>query len=84
MSSKEENNTEVEPVAEDNRDPVHKFTMIVLAFVALLVLFNGSLGDDANFTANFIARVTFISLAVLYVVSALRVVDRYWPQKRAV
>ena len=54
------------------------------AFVALLVLFNGSLGDDASFTSNFIMRVVFISFAVLYVVSALRVIERYWPQKQAV
>jgi uncharacterized membrane protein YccC len=54
------------------------------AFVALLVLFSSSLGEDANFTSNFIMRVVFISLAILYVVSALRVVERYWPHKQAV
>jgi len=36
MSTEEDKSTEAETVAEDKRDPVHKFTMIVLAVVAFL------------------------------------------------
>lgn len=52
------------------------------AFIALLVLVNGSLGADASFLSNFILRIVYISIAVLYVVVALRVLERYWPGKR--
>lgn len=51
------------------------------AMVALLILVNGSLGEDADFSSNFYSRIVFISMAVMYVVFALRVLNAYWPLK---
>jgi len=51
------------------------------AMVALLILVNGSLGEDADFSSNFFSRIVFISMAVMYVVVALRVLSAYWPLK---
>jgi hypothetical protein len=48
----------------------------------MLVLVNGSLGSEESVTSNLVIRLTFISLAVLYVISSLRVVERYWPIKK--
>lgn len=52
------------------------------ALIAMLVLVNGSLGSEESVTSNLVIRLTFISLAVLYVISSLRVVERYWPVKK--
>jgi uncharacterized membrane protein YgaE (UPF0421/DUF939 family) len=49
------------------------------ALIALLILVNGSLGEGAEFTEKFIMRVVLISLAVVYIVAALKVLDRFWP-----
>ena len=49
------------------------------ALIALLILVNGSMGEGAAFTEKFIMRVILITLAVLYIVTALKVLDRYWP-----
>ena len=49
------------------------------ALIALLILVNGSMAEDANFTEKFIMRVILISFAVVYIVTALKVLDRFWP-----
>ena len=50
------------------------------AFTAMFILVNSSTADGADFTANFILRVLFITLATIYVVVSLIVLDRYWPR----
>lgn len=50
------------------------------AMVAMILLVNSSLAEDANFAENFVLRVVLISLATIYVVTALRVLDAYWPK----
>lgn len=52
------------------------------AMVAMIILVNSSLADDADFTENFVLRVLFISLATIYVVTALKVLDAFWPKKK--
>jgi len=49
------------------------------AFVALLILVNSSLDAGTDFGSNFIWRVIFLTLATIYVVVALRVLERFWP-----
>ncbi len=49
------------------------------ALIALLILVNSSMGEDANFTEKFIMRIILITLAVTYIVTALRVLDSFWP-----
>jgi hypothetical protein len=49
------------------------------ALIALLILVNGSMGEGAGFTEKFIMRVILITLAVVYIVAALRVLDSFWP-----
>lgn len=49
------------------------------ALIALLILVNGSMGEGAEFTEKFIMRVILITLAVVYIVAALRVLERFWP-----
>ena len=49
------------------------------ALIALLILVNGSMGEGAEFTEKFIMRVILITLAVMYIVAALRVLDSFWP-----
>jgi hypothetical protein len=51
------------------------------AFVALLILVNGSMGEGAEFTQLFAQRIALIVLAVLYIVAVLKVLDNYWPAK---
>ncbi|UCB55821.1 MAG: DUF2955 domain-containing protein [Thiotrichales bacterium] len=51
------------------------------ALIALLILVNGSMGEGAEFTEKFIMRVILITLAVVYIVAALRVLDSFWPVK---
>ncbi len=45
------------------------------AFIALLVLVGGSMGEDASITDKFVARVLLMSLSTLYIVFALKTVD---------
>ena len=52
------------------------------ALIALLILVNGSMGEGAAFTEKFIMRVILIALAVVYISTALRVLDRFWPAIR--
>ncbi|MGB5585708.1 MAG: DUF2955 domain-containing protein [Gammaproteobacteria bacterium] len=49
------------------------------ALIALLILVNGSMGEGADFTEKFIMRVILITLAVIYIVTALRLLERFWP-----
>ena len=49
------------------------------ALVAMIILFNGSIGEDKDFTSLFVMRVFLMSLAGVYVIFALKVLDRYWP-----
>jgi hypothetical protein len=49
------------------------------ALIALLILVNGSMGEGAEFTEKFIMRVILITLAVSYIVTALKVLDSFWP-----
>ena len=49
------------------------------ALIALLILVNGSMGEGSEFAENFIMRVILITLAVTYIVTALRVLDSFWP-----
>ena len=52
------------------------------ALIALLILVNGSMAADAAFTEKFIMRVILITLAVVYIVTALKVLDRFWPAEQ--
>lgn len=52
------------------------------AMVAVILLVNSSLAEDADFTENFVIRVLLITLSTIYVVTALRVLDVYWPEKK--
>ena len=49
------------------------------ALIALLILVSGSLGEGAEFTEKFIMRVILITLAVVYIVAVLKVLDGFWP-----
>ena len=53
------------------------------AMVAMIILVNSSLGEGADFSEKFVLRVLFISLAAMYVVTALIVLDAYWPKKNS-
>jgi len=52
------------------------------ALVALLILVNGSMAEGADFVALFLTRIILIVLAVLYIVTALKILDSYWPAKQ--
>jgi uncharacterized membrane protein YccC len=52
------------------------------AMVAMIVLLNSSMDDSSDFTEVFFQRVLFISMAVIYVVNALKVLDAFWPEKK--
>ncbi|MEH6651339.1 MAG: DUF2955 domain-containing protein [Motiliproteus sp.] len=49
------------------------------ALVAMIILFNGSMGEDKDFTSLFAMRVLLMTLAGVYVIFALNVLNRYWP-----
>ena len=51
------------------------------ALSALLVLVNGSMAADAEFSALFMQRIALIVLAVIYIIAMLKVLDSYWPAK---
>ena len=59
--------------------PIAKY--LPSAMVAMIILVNSSLAEDADFSENFVLRILFISLAAIYVVSALKVLDVFWPQR---
>jgi hypothetical protein len=49
------------------------------ALIALLILVNSSMGEDASFTEAFIMRIILITSAVVYIVAALKLLDSFWP-----
>lgn len=53
------------------------------AMTCIIVLINGNLGADSDFLSSFISRIFFISLAILYIVAALKVLDAFWFNKKA-
>jgi len=60
--------------------PIAKY--LPSAMVAMIILVNSSLAEDADFSENFVLRVLFISMAAIYVVTALKVLDVFWPKKK--
>ena len=60
----------------------HKLAPILpSAMVGIIILINGSLSADSSFTDTFFKRLLLMSLAAVYVVIALRVVNAYWPRR---
>ncbi|WP_246129049.1 DUF2955 domain-containing protein [Colwellia demingiae] len=47
-------------------------------FIALLVIVNSAMAADSNFSEILIQRVLLICSAVFYIMSALKVLERYW------
>ena len=55
------------------------------AMVVMIVLVNSSLAEGSSFTEVLLLRILFISMAAIYVVTALRLLNVFWPkEKRAV
>ena len=52
------------------------------AMVAVILLVNSSMAEDADFSENFIMRVVLITMATIYVVMALKVLDAFWPKEK--
>jgi len=52
------------------------------AMVAMIILVNSSLGEDASFSEVLLLRILLISMATIYVVIALKVLDVYWPKNK--
>jgi hypothetical protein len=59
--------------------PIAKY--LPSAMVAMIILVNSSLGEGADFSEKFVLRVLLISVATIYVVVALKVLDAFWPNK---
>ena len=49
------------------------------AFMALLILVNGSFAEGASLSELLIQRVLLIMLAIAYIIAALKMLDSYWP-----
>jgi len=49
----------------------------------MIVLFDASTGEDKNFTSLFVMRVILMSMAGVYVILALKFLNRYWPSADA-
>lgn len=47
------------------------------AMTCIIVLINGNLGADSDFVYALLSRLFFISMAILYIVAALRVLDAF-------
>ena len=65
-------------VAINSGKPISKY--LPSAMVATIILVNSSLAEGADFSENFVMRILFISMASIYVVTALRILNVYWPQ----
>lgn len=52
------------------------------ALTSVIILFSASMGQDKDFSSAFFLRVALIVSAVLYLVIALKVLDRYWPMSK--
>jgi Protein of unknown function (DUF2955) len=59
--------------------PIAKY--LPSAMVAMIILVNSSLAEGADFSEKFVMRVLFISMAAVYVVAALKMIDAFWPKK---
>ena len=59
--------------------PIAKY--LPSAMVAMIILVNSSLAEGADFSEKFVIRVMLISIATIYVVVALKVLDAFWPNK---
>jgi hypothetical protein len=59
--------------------PIAKY--LPSAMVAMIILVNSSLSEGADFSEKFVLRVLLISIATIYVVVALKVLDAFWPNK---
>ncbi len=46
-------------------------------FIALLVIVNSAMGADSNFSEILVQRVLLITGAIVYIVSALKLLERY-------
>jgi uncharacterized membrane protein YccC len=68
-------------VAINSGRPVAKY--LPSAMVTMIILVNSSLAADSDLTENFIIRVVLISLTVVYVVTALKVLNAFRPEKLA-
>jgi uncharacterized membrane protein YccC len=66
-------------VAINSGRPIAKY--LPSAMVALIVLVNSSFAEGADFSENFMVRMVLITLAVVYVVFALKVLNAFWPDK---
>jgi uncharacterized membrane protein YccC len=66
-------------LAINSGKPIAKF--LPSAMVAMIILVNSSLAEGANFSENFVLRIAFISLAAIYVVTTLKVLTAFWPEK---
>ena len=51
------------------------------AFIALLILVNGSMAEGASFSSLFLNRVLLILLATAYIIFALKLLNMYFPDK---
>jgi len=67
-------------VAINSGRPIAKY--LPSAMVAMIVLVSSSTGEGADFSENFVLRIVLISLAVIYVVIALKALDVFWPKKK--
>jgi len=47
----------------------------------MIILVNSSLAEGTAFADVFVLRIILISLAAIYVVKMLRVLDAFWPKK---
>jgi len=54
------------------------------ALIALFILINGSMGEGANFSELLIIRIVMITLAVIYITTALRIIESYWPTEKLI
>jgi hypothetical protein len=48
------------------------------AFVAILVLVSGSMGEEVDITEKFVMRVVLIGAAAIYIVAALSVLNSFF------
>jgi uncharacterized membrane protein YccC len=62
--------------------PIAKY--LPSAMVAMIILVNSSLGEGADFSETFVLRLLLISIATIYVVVALKVLDVFWQRNRIV
>ncbi len=62
--------------------PIAKY--LPSAMVAMIILVNSSLGEGADFSEKFVIRVVLIALSAVYVVTALKVLEVFWPNRAVV